>query len=289
MYILAASPRGTDAASALPGHVLKNAVRLVDLLIVVIFGHLFVRHSIGLSEVVTSLHIPHLPIELFCLGVGHIVESSGRPFFLTRIKEQRLLPKLEPHLVLVVLLSLKLEVCRVEHWSRLKALLQEVEVHREVGVLQGLLSRYSLVRVEGEHTRDQVNFLLGSIGDQLAQRKRLSPRYVGHYITRLWASQLFYDGCRWLSRNLSDQVNLLYRISPRKKRPAPSEDLSKDAPHAPHVDRRRILRQVDKDELRRPIPPSGDIICPNNELFSVFWSSPGQPEITNPDMTFLVQ
>lgn len=57
---------------------------------------------------------------------------------------------------------------------------------------------------------------------------------------------------------MQDLVQLIHIIPSLEDR-LPREELSKDAPHAPHIDRRAIVRKAQHD-LRRAVPPRGDVL-----------------------------
>mmetsp|Transcript_6396 Transcript_6396/g.22521 ORF Transcript_6396/g.22521 Transcript_6396/m.22521 type:complete len:236 (+) Transcript_6396:912-1619(+) len=80
----------------------------------------------------------------------------------------------------------------------------------------------------------------------------------------------------------------MHDVAPREQG-APRDDLSEDAPDGPHVNRRRVVGEEAPTQLRRAVPPRGNIVRPEYVgRARVCERRPGQPEVAELELAVRV-
>lgn len=151
----------------------------------------------------------------------------------------------------------EIEICASKKVRGNFHLVSGIVVLFQVGMRQGLLDRYPLVRVEREHFAEQVERLLVGLREELVprnlrlerQRLQVAARLLVHY-----AVQVFL---RRRAQNTQDVVQLIQVVLAREDRPI-AEHLSQDASDRPDVDGFCVALGVEHD-FRCAVPSSGDV------------------------------
>lgn len=155
-----------------------------------------------------------------------------------------------------LLLHVKVEEVGVE--TRCAGLIVGVVVGGKVRVLQALLDREAVARVEGERLLQKVDRLGRSLGEQGAEVSSLAQGHGANVVTRATAVDVVELLERRRAENIEDQRELLMIVAAREERAA-GEHLGQDASDGPHIDRLGVLLEGEHD-LGRAIPPGSDVL-----------------------------